>query len=138
MNSMKLSSRLAWGFGTLIALLLACVVVALVKVGGLGSTVSVLTDERLPTLQLLGDIALRVSDNSRITRNVILQTEEDDIARNMAALERNLAANGKVYELLDKELTDADDKALLKKMTALRAAFNDYNKRVIALGVTNK
>jgi methyl-accepting chemotaxis protein len=138
MKDMKLSTRLAWGFGTLIALLLVCVLVALAKVDTLGGTITQLTDDRIPKMEALNDLAQRVSDNSRITRNVILQTDEDAIAKSMEAYEKNIAANARTVEHLDKVLVAPDDLELLKKMKEARQAFNTYTKEVMRLGNANK
>jgi methyl-accepting chemotaxis protein len=138
MKDMKLSTRLAWGFGTLIALLLVCVLVALAKVDTLAGTITQLTDDRIPKMEALNDLAQRVSDNSRITRNVILQTDEDAIAKSMEAYEKNIAANARTVEHLDKVLVAPDDLELLKKMKEARQAFNTYTKEVMRLGNANK
>ncbi|WP_427911966.1 methyl-accepting chemotaxis protein [Ramlibacter sp. MMS24-I3-19] len=135
---MKLSTRLAGGFGILIALLLACIAVALIKLSQLGGTVDTLTAQRMPQLQMLSETALRVSDNSRLARNIILVTEETEIVRNVEKMKKNVEINGKVFDELDRQLTEPDELALLKKMKEARAAFNDWNQRVVNLGITNR
>src|SRR4051812_2746941 len=138
MKNMKLSTRLAWGFGTLIALLLACVLLALVKVDDLGNTIAKLTEDRLPKMEALNEMSLRASDNSRITRNVILMTDDAQIASSVAAYEKNVAANAQATEFLDKVIVMPEDIALLKQMKDARQVFVGYTAEVMRLAAANK
>ncbi len=134
MNRMTLSTRLALGFGVVLALLAGCVLLALARVGSLAATVGDLTDARIPRLQAMSDIAYRTMDNTRITRNLLLMSDEKMRAQQAEAFEKNVQAASALYEFLDKELRDKDDRELLERTLQVRKVFNTYTREVVKLG----
>jgi len=137
MNNMKVSSRLAWGFGILLALLVVCIGVSLSNLKTLNDSIDLLAENRVPKLLALDDIAYRTMDNTRIVRNMILLDDPKVIASNKEAYDKNSAEVEKHLAYLEKHFTHADDQELMKTMATARAAFRNYTKEVIAFALDN-
>jgi len=138
MNHLKVSTRLAWSFGILIALLFAVAGVAVSRLGSVNDAMKVVIDSRAPRLQALNDIALAAMDNARIARNIILLTDEAGMAKNEAAYEKNTATVNDKIAYLKKTQSDGKEADLMRDLESARAAYVAYTKEVIALGLANK
>ena len=138
MNNMKVSSRLGWGFGTLIALLIVVALLSLIRLNQLNDSLSVIDSERAPQLQALNDIAFRAMDSARIVRNIILLTDEKAIASNKESLDKNLSTNKDQVASLKIQISPGEGQELLGALGERRDAYAAYTHGVVALGMANK
>jgi methyl-accepting chemotaxis protein len=138
MKNLKVSTRLALGFGLLIALLGAVDVVGLTRLGALDRSIETVVSNRAPKVAALEDIGFRTMDNARIARNIILIADPKQKASNRESYEKNGAAINEHIAYLDKHIADPKDKALVKEIADARAAYAAYTNNVIALGMEGK
>ena len=92
-HQMNVSTRLACGFGSILTLLIAIVVLGLVRISDINEALDTLLHNRTPKVERLNDMAYRAMDNARVTRNIVLLTDEKAKAANKAAFDKNVAAH---------------------------------------------
>jgi methyl-accepting chemotaxis protein len=137
MNQMKVSTRLAWSFGVLVALLLVVALVAVSRLAGVNDAMKLVIDSRAPRLQALNDISLMAMDNARIARNLILLADKGAMAKNETAYEKNQSEIDDRLAYLKKSQLDGKDETLIRDLESSRAAYADYTKEVIRLALAN-
>ena len=75
MNDMKVSTRLSWSFGLLIALMALICGVAMTRLAQVNDALDGVVNNRTPTVEALDDMAYRVMDNARLAREIVLLTD---------------------------------------------------------------
>ncbi|MDE3010736.1 MAG: HAMP domain-containing protein [Pseudomonadota bacterium] len=75
-NHLKIGTRLAAGFGFLAALLLAIALVGIMRISGVNSGLSVITEEHMPKVALTHDAQSDVLLIARSLRNVVISTDK--------------------------------------------------------------
>jgi len=138
MKNMRVSSRLLWGFGTQIALLIAVVVVALLRLTSVNASFDTVVGNRAPKLEALNDLAYRSMDNIGIVRNLVLVTDPPSAEKNLQAFARNSSVNVEHLNLLKTLATSAQEVALLRDVEEHRQAYKSYTKTVLDLAADHK
>jgi methyl-accepting chemotaxis protein len=138
MNDLKVSSRLGWGFGILLALLAVIVVLALSRISRISQSLDVVVSDKLPKLEALNDLAFRMSENARITRDIILQTDKNALAESKKAYDANTAGNVEHMAYLKEHLVLPEDVALLNEANERRNAYKAYILGVLNMGLANQ
>jgi methyl-accepting chemotaxis protein len=138
MNNTKVSTRLSWSFGILIALLVLIGALSVTRLGRVSDEMKVITDVRSPNLQALNDLALMAMDNARVARNIILVSDAADKAKNDGVYGKNSNEEDKRIAQLKASLTDEKEGALLSDLVAAREAYAAYTQEVIKLGLAGK
>lgn len=138
LKNINIRERLTLGYGLVLIFLAVISILAITKLSSLNLDMKQLAEERYPKTVAANEIALHAMDNARIIRNIILLTDEMDMASNKQSYERNLSRNNELLEELDNLTTDDKAKALLKNMHEASDAYRKYSSEVIALGLANK
>jgi methyl-accepting chemotaxis protein len=135
---MNVSTRLAWSFGSLIALLAVIAALALSRLAGINASFGTVVTERAPKLEALNSLEKHALDNASNVRNIILLTDEKAMAASKAAYSKNSAANSELVTYLKANAVSDDDKTLLAEFEIRRQAYIAYVGEVMALGLANK
>ncbi|MCD2344375.1 methyl-accepting chemotaxis protein [Ideonella azotifigens] len=77
---MKISTRLALGFCTVVALMLVLSLTAIVKMGGMQDLTTQITNDRYPKVMLVNDSIKNTLDNGRLLRNMLLSSDDTEMA----------------------------------------------------------
>jgi methyl-accepting chemotaxis protein len=137
-SQMKVSTRLAWGFGTLIALLIVIIVVGLLRLGDINESLERVLHDRVPKVEKLNDIAFKTMDNARIVRDIVQQTDEKAMAASKALFDKNRADITEDVAHLEKTTTSQAGLEALKTLREARATYLNYIQEVITLGLASK
>ncbi len=73
-SNMKVSTRLALGFGVVIALLVILSVMSIQRMANMNELTRLIVDDRLPKMQMSSDQMVRTVDNGRKARAMLLAT----------------------------------------------------------------
>jgi methyl-accepting chemotaxis protein len=138
MNNMKVSTRLAWGFGTLIALLLLIVLVGLLRMSAINDSLDSVLHDRVPKVAKLEEISFKAMDNARIVRNIVLLTDEKAMASNKVVYDKNILDINENIAYLEKYVNLPAAVELLKALKRSQAAYLVYTQEVLELGLANK
>ncbi len=138
MGNMKVASKMAWGFGAVIALLVLISTISILRLASIGESINFLTHDKMPQMEALNTLSNVALDNARIARDIIFLTDEAKKASNKASYDKNLEEATKQTEFLEKHLAVPEARNLLKTLTSSQATYRSYNNEAIRLGLLNK
>ncbi|ANN65674.1 methyl-accepting chemotaxis protein [Bordetella bronchialis] len=121
-GNMKVATRLAWGFGIVIALLAAISVLSITRLERINDALTEVATNRYPKTVQLNDILQRSLDDGRQLRGLLLAVDDTEVTRLRKRLADNAAARGQTLGKLDKSITGDGPRAMLKKIEDARAA----------------
>ncbi|MGI4721367.1 MAG: methyl-accepting chemotaxis protein [Janthinobacterium lividum] len=108
-GNMKVATRLALGFGIVLALLIVQSVLSLQNMAAMDQQTRLITEDRYPKAKLSSDIIQSSLENGRLVRNVLLSTSQAEMDGYLERITANRAGNTESYAKLDK--TISSDKA---------------------------
>ena len=128
-SHMKVATRLALGFGAVVALLLVLSVVSVLRMGTLDDGVDRIMEDRYPKVLLANEATMRTLDNGRQVRSMLLSTSDEEREKYKAVAETNRAKVTEVLAKLDKMISSDKGRQLFKDVTdksnALNPAYNE-------------
>ena len=128
-SNMKVATRLALGFGAVVALLLLLSVMSLSRMADIDKDVDLMMEDRYPKVVLANDAMTRTIDNGRQLRSMLLFANEDERDKYKAAAETNRARVAEALAKLDKTISSDKGRQLFRevtdKSTALNAAYEE-------------
>ncbi len=137
-GSMKVSSRLTLGFGAVVALLVVIAAVGVWRLAEVNTAMDVALNDRVPKVDKMEEVSFMSMDNARIVRNIVLIADEKGKASNKVLYDKNNAAAEEILETLQKSVHNPTAIELIADTRAKRAAYSDYSKEVIQLGLAGK
>jgi methyl-accepting chemotaxis protein len=123
LSNMKIGSRLALGFGIVIALLIAITIISNIQVGRLDGNVNQIVKERYPATALSNTIQIQVNKIAIDLRDIILSSDPDktkQLAADLSAADQKM--NASLQQAQDVAKSD-DDKRFIKDAIAARDAY---------------
>ena len=132
MKNWTIGKRITFGFGVMLLILLAVSTFTYNRLGVIHGNFSLLSEESVPTIELMGDLNARTREDQGIIYKHIYSPSEQD----MNALEAKLSAirklNDQTYEQLEKLETDAEGQKIMAKLNAARLAYREIKQTIIA------
>ncbi|OZI66986.1 methyl-accepting chemotaxis protein [Bordetella genomosp. 11] len=119
-GNMKVATRLAWGFGIVIALLAAISVLSITRLEKVNAGLTEVTMNRYPKTAQLNEVLQRSLDDGRQLRGLLLVADEAEATRLRKRVADNAVARGQVMGQLDKTITGDGPRAMLKKVSDAR------------------
>ena len=119
-GNMKVATRLALGFGIVLALLLIQSVITLQRMEAMNVQTKIITDDRYVKVMLAQNMIQSTLDNGRMVRNIVLATTDAEIEQHKQTIEKNRAANAESVASLDKIINTETGRALLKVVVEKR------------------
>ena len=133
LKNLKIGTRLALGFGTVLLLAVAVSVVGVSRLAALNSDLGFVGSDRVPKVVQLSEIVDDVNLVARELRNSIIFRDEQKVA---AAIETVLAAQArsdKVFETLAASITSEEGKRRVAAVTEARAQYMPTQHRFIEM-----
>jgi methyl-accepting chemotaxis protein len=128
-SNMKVATRLALGFGTVVILLLVLSVVSVVRMGEMDDGTDRIMDDRYPKVVLATEASMRTLDNGRQLRSMMLSASEEEREKYKAVAEANRVKVAEVLAKLDKLISSDKGRQLFKevsdKSSVLNPAYNE-------------
>ena len=141
-NRLKVSTRLALGFGCLLLLIIAVTLIGLRSMADVQTQLNAIAEVNNPEASYANAMRIAVSDAGSANRNLALLIEIKDMQREFERLKRDLAdydqaeaALGKLFELA--ETTEIEHK-LFKEVQAMKAQALPLVNQAAQLGLANK
>jgi len=119
---MKISTRLALGFGSLIFFLLLVTVVSVVKMASMQDMTVEITSDRYPKVVLINEAIKNTLDNGILLRNVLMSSDDAEVDKYKLALKENSQQITDALDKLGKLLNSEKGKQLFADITAKRNA----------------
>jgi methyl-accepting chemotaxis protein len=137
-SNLKIGQRLGLGFGVVLLILATVAAFGTVQMVKLNDSMNIIVNDKAAKAIQVADINYRAMDNARLVRNVILVSDKDKQAAYKAKYDDNTAANNDHFEVLDREIASAEDKALLKDVHEAKEAYRSYSDEILALALAEK
>ncbi|MBI3347750.1 MAG: MCP four helix bundle domain-containing protein, partial [Burkholderiales bacterium] len=137
-SSLKVSTRLALGFGASVLLGVAIAITGTVQMRSLAAKVDELANDRMPKMDKLGDIKDNLNTSARSVRNALLLAEPAALAAEVKRIGEMREANDQLIAGLDKVLVLPESRALLKVITDTSPAYQKGLTQAIALADEGK
>ncbi|HJV02262.1 MAG TPA: methyl-accepting chemotaxis protein [Burkholderiaceae bacterium] len=137
-ENLKVSSRLAIGFGLLILALIVVSATALLRLGTLNDEIGELVGNRMVKVRLLTELKDNLNAIARVNRNVALIADVKESQVEAARIPPLQARNNSILEELGKTIYLPRGRELLKAINETRPAYNQRLGESIQLGLTGK
>ncbi|HEX7688125.1 MAG TPA: MCP four helix bundle domain-containing protein, partial [Burkholderiaceae bacterium] len=99
-GNLKVGTRLALGFGAVVALLLVIAITSVLRLATVHESAVVITDQLYPKVALGSGIIRNALENGRYIRNMLLATNDGELAKNWQSLQANkLEIDGQLKKL---------------------------------------
>ncbi len=131
LNNLKIGSRLAFAFATVIALALLVGAIGVSRLSALNEDLGLIGRDRVPKVELVSEIVDDVNLIARELRNAVIFGQE---AKVDAALQTALSARERITKNLDTlapTITSEEGKKRLAAVTASRAAYMPVQQRFV-------
>jgi len=137
-SSMKVGTRLALGFSTVVALLLVISVLSVQRLGVVHEASEIILDRLYPKVLLAEELEKGALNNGRYVRNALLAKTPGDGEAAWRQLDTSRSANGDRAKQLEALLTTEKGKQLFKAASDRREALAPKYDRIHALNNSDK
>ena len=130
---MKTRTRLALGFGVMIALLAAVAATNLFRLDQLGHSVDNLAGARVPKLVASGRAAQTLLESARQMRNVLILDDDGEIKSELADIQRNSQAVSEELGKVKRLIKDDVEGRLFQDVVDARAKYQPAEQQFLAV-----
>lgn len=123
-RNLTIGHKLTLSFGTMILLLAILSAISYTRVGNLGEEIRMTNEDRYPKIVLAQDIKSALNEIARSMRNMLLMSNQADIDKQIAELNRDIDANTANIGKLEKLITSDKGKLNLEKLQDSRKLFS--------------
>jgi methyl-accepting chemotaxis protein len=139
MRNLKIGTRLGMGFGIVLLLMAALIVIVIMRMSQIGSSTDVLLKQEWVKFAAINVINSSAQANSSLTMEMFIAPDQAHID----SLKQRIASNRKLIDdqmlILDRLVHRAEAKAILAKLKETRSAYvNSYSKVTSLLSAGNK
>ncbi|MCO5977856.1 methyl-accepting chemotaxis protein [Ideonella oryzae] len=135
---MKVATRLALGFGVVIALLIALAALSITRMAGLNDSTTLIVQDRVPKSMTAKDLQVLSISNGREARALVLATSDAEFNAIKDRMAANSAEAGKMMDALDKSISTDKGRAILKTITDRRQALRSKYPTLFELAHNDK
>jgi methyl-accepting chemotaxis protein len=132
-SKLKVSTRLASGFGVLLLLLAMLAILGLVRLNSFHDRLTHISNDRLPKLVAGNGWLIALEDTSRHTRNMLIMDDATEVRKEIDAVEAELKLGSEYTAQLQKSVNSARDKEALQKALDARAVYQPLEKQFVDL-----
>ena len=136
--NMKVGTRLSLGFGLVLALLLLVASLGVYNMSTIHAKLERIVKENVVKTELVGTMSEAVHIVARVSRSVVLLTEQPAIREELAKVEQARAAYNKSVDALGKMSATPQGVAIRERIAALAREARPMNDQVFALALANQ
>ncbi|MEC5409232.1 methyl-accepting chemotaxis protein [Paraburkholderia sp. MPAMCS5] len=138
LSALRIGPRLAVGFGAVLIFTAIAIATGFAGLKAERESSDRAISHVYPQAAAANRAAFLVEDNARLVRNLILKTEQNEIAADKAVFDKNSSSTADLLDRL-KTLADSDEaRTRLGKLVAARADYGRYTDAVIELAMQGK
>ena len=131
--NLKIGKRLALGFGTISAMLVAMVILSNAMLGRVHSGTDEIVNTRMPKIEMTGQMQAAINDIAIAIGNMLLTDDPDDRKKLADEVMEHRRTMGDILARLDKSLADARARTVLAQMKEEAARYASGQDRLIRL-----
>ncbi|RZL03062.1 MAG: methyl-accepting chemotaxis protein [Rubrivivax sp.] len=126
---MKISTRLALGFGALIFMLLMISIISIMKMITMQDATHLITSDRYPKVVLINEAIKNTLDNGILLRNIVLSSDDAETDKNKLAIKANVSQINESLDKLSKMINTEKGRQFFGEITNRRNALEaEYDK----------
>jgi methyl-accepting chemotaxis protein len=133
LNNIKVGTRLAAGYGLIVAFLIGITLLAYFRLMALDDSIRLIVDDRYPKVVYANQILEGISDNAIRLRNLLLLTDPALQQRDLDGIKANSRQVSSYIDKLDHVLTTPKGRAILADMQEARSHYLQSQQRFISL-----
>lgn len=137
MKNLKVSTRLAIGFGVVIALMMVSLLISITRLASQNDHANHEIREVQPKVAAAREISFLCEDSARLVRNLILNKDASALTSNKATLQKNRAKIEDLIHNLDQSVASDKERELIISVKAAHAAYFHYTDDVVGLALAN-
>ena len=122
-SSWRVRTRLTVGFGVVCVLLVASVVMGLMGMGRMGADLKAVVADHFPRIVAAANLSTQIDVIAIALRNMMLNADAADRERQTQVIAQSRQEVVRLFDTLDKTLTEPKDRALLQKVKEQRALY---------------
>ncbi len=138
LSNMKIGTRLAVGFGAILALLAIVAILSLVRLGAIGQGIEIIVNDRYPKTVWANDIIANANVTARSIRNMVIFDKKEDVLKENSRIDEASKAVTEEIEKLKKTVTSEKGRDLLKGIIDARASYAEALKEARRLALEGK
>ncbi len=138
MRNISLGKILGTGFTLIIIIGFLVALLGRVQLETLGGNIQVLSKTRINNLLLMQEFKDNVNITARSMRNIALLTDEAQMKQENERVQKTLARNTELLEILNKNAVDSNAKALIGNLMQARPAYVASVKKSIDLAMNSQ
>ena len=122
-SSWRVRTRLTVGFGVVCVLLVASVVMGLMAMGRMGADLKAVVADHFPRIVAATNLSTQIDVIAIALRNMMLNADAADRERQTQVIAQSRQEVVRLFDTLDKTLTEPKDRALLQNVKEQRALY---------------
>ena len=123
-KNLKIGVRLGLGFGLVVLLLAAISAISLMRMAEMTSGMEVVTNDRIPKIEMSNEVMTNVLIIARALRNVVLSSDKSFEKVQIETIASARKQNSEILDKLKPMLNSVKGKELFEKVSVLRAKYN--------------
>ena len=137
-SNLRIGQRLGLGFGMVLVLLGVVATLGVWQMAGINTDVKNAVNDKYPKTVILNDMDLRIVENTRILRSLILSSDKDQQASLNARYAENVSVDNEDLAQLDKLIVNPKGKVLLNAVHDALAGYRAYASEIKELALAQK
>jgi methyl-accepting chemotaxis protein len=121
LEKMKVSTRMALGFGTVLALLLLMSIISITRMAEINNASTIIMEDRYPKLLMARTISDNLGESATFIRLSLLAESDSELEKLKNAIATNREQNGEIMKKLEGILETDSGKKLYKEISEARA-----------------
>ncbi len=136
--NMKVGARLGLGFALVILAGLLVAIFGRVQLDRVNAEVTALVEDRMVKVELANQVNKNLNVTARAVRNLALLSNQDAMLAEKRRIEEARAKNTELLQKLDQSIKSEKGRAILKKISEVRAPYTAATDKAVTLGLANK
>ena len=137
-SSMKVGSRLALGFSTLIVIGIVVAVFGRIQLERLADEVQLLVDDRMVKVEQITEAINNINLIARSVRNIALTSDYQEMEKEKKRIDEARARTAEIYAQLEKSIHTPEGRDLLQKVIAASVPYYTATDKAVSLGLAHQ
>jgi len=137
-KNLKIGTRLALGFGVIVAVLMGAGWLNLSRMSQMNASMNLAIGTRWPAVKLSAEALRKVNENSRITLEIFVRSNRSEIVQLLARQDENKKLIGELVKEIEGRSNDDRSKTLIGEVKTKRAPYVDAFTRARQLLLADK
>jgi methyl-accepting chemotaxis protein len=138
MTNLKVGTRLSLGFGLVLALLVLVAGLGIFSMQGINARLDTIVNQNVAKSGLVQDMSEAVHIVARVTRSVVLMSDESGMRKELQKVEQARAEYNQATRTLEQLPSTPKGRAIRERIAAAGAEARPLTDQVIALALANK